>query len=291
MRLPVTSFPISGCNHHIYLTCYRDWLTKQPITPNTLRAYHSCLKQFLHFLEYAGLGNQQLDNVNGMNEAVRIYLDFLRQSKKAPTSINANINALRNFSQFLGLDGIELKRERCYYKPASVLTWEEQQRFLQAVDQQEARDKALALVLFYTGLRIGDCARLNFGDIGAGAACLCLENATVPLNKQTVIAMKQWLEERKKIADAQVADSGLWLTKQAERLSISGIAFVINRIGWQTKLTLSAEMLRRTALTKATDQMNRKDLASKFGGYVSAATIDRYGVSLPTGSTLSVFDH
>jgi site-specific recombinase XerD len=277
MRSPVTSYPRSGLNYHVYLGCYRDWLDQQAITPNTKRAYHSCVKQFLLFIEYANSAERRLDELNGMNEAIAMYLEFLRNSKKAPRSVNANINALNNFCQFMGLECQQPKRERCYYKPAKVLTVEEQERFLHAARQQEAaRDRALALVLFSTGLRIGDCARLNIGDIGGGALCICLENATVTLNESAVDALKQWLQERKKLADARAVDSGLWLTKDGERLSISGISFVIKRIGWQTRISLSVEMLRRTSLANVVNHLSRQDLAAKFGGYVSLATIERY---------------
>jgi site-specific recombinase XerD len=277
MRSPETPYPIGGLNYHAYIRSYKDWLEQQAITPNTVRAYHSCVKQFLLFIEYANSEEQRLDDVKGMNQAIAMYLEFLRKSKKAPRSVNANINALNNFCHFMGLEGQQLKRERCYYKPTKVLTLEEQERFLHAIDQQEsARDKALALVLFYTGLRIGDCARLNVGDVGGGALCICLENAKVHLNESAVVAMRQWLQERKKLADAQSVDSGLWLTKHGERLSISGIAFVIKRIGWQTRIVLSVEMLRRTSLANVMNHLSKKDLASRFGGYVSAATIERY---------------
>jgi site-specific recombinase XerD len=291
MRLPVTFYPGTGPNH-VYLASYKEWLTKQSVTSNTLRAYHSRVKQFLLFLEYANLSEQSSDG-NSMNEAMSLYLDFLKESKKSDkVTVNANVNALNNFSQFLGLKDTQLKREQCYSKPTKGLTLEEQERFLNSIErQQSARDKALALVLLSTGLRIGDCARLNVSDIAAGFASITLANgASVPLNKDAKLAVRNWLEERQTLADV-AAESALWLTKQGQRISISGIAFVIKRIAWQANLVLCAEVLRRTWLTNATDRLNKNELASRFGGYVSVAAIKRHSVSLPFESSASALEH
>jgi len=291
MRSPIT-FRQAGGPNHIYLASYKEWLAKQSVTSNTLRVYYSRIKQFLCFLEYAQFGDKPLNDPPGMNKAICLYLNFLKQSRKGNGTVNANVNALKNFSQFLGIEDTELKRERCYNKSTKMLTLSEQERFLQAVEQQEStRDKALALVLFSTGLRIGDCARLNIENVGAGAACISLASGIrISLNQWTMLALRQWLEERRKLPNATV-EPGLWLTKQGQRLKIAGITCVIERIGWQAKLVISVETLRRTHLTKTTDHLNKNELASTFGGYIGKATMKRYGVSLALASAATAAQH
>jgi site-specific recombinase XerD len=284
MRLPVTSYPAGGPKE-LYLAGYKQWLGQQAITPNTLRVYHSRIKQFLNFLEYGNLSDPSIDDPESLKRAMRLYLDFLKKAKRGNVTINANINALKNFSQFLGLAETELKRERRYRKAAKLLSIDEQKTFLRSVEQQESpRDRALALTLLYTGLRIGDCARLNIGDLAAGITCICLPNeAKLPLNDLTSNAMRQWLEARQKLPGAEAA-SALWVTNDGQRLSISGITFVVKRIGWEAKLTVSAELLRRTCLANAHNNLDRKELASRFGGYMSSATFNRFGMPLPLNS-------
>ncbi len=302
MRFPVTiRTTITPSN--IHLASYKEWLGKQAITANTQRVYHSRVKQFLLFIEYANLDDQPLNNLDCMNEAMSMYLIFLKEAKGGIKSINANVNALNSFSHFLGLKETQLKREHCYNKSTKILTAEEQRKFLCSAQEQDwVRDKALALVLFYTGLRIGDCARLDVADVLINAASdtsapsffavddfgandtfahIKLSNgAKVPLNKVTVLALQQWLIERAKLAGAQT-NSALWLTKDSDRLSISGMACVIRRIGWQAQLVVSAELLRRCWLTRSTNHFNKKELAARCGNYISASTINRYGISLP----------
>src|SRR6266481_2094551 len=54
----------------------------------------------------------------------------------------------------------------CRKKPPRALQPEAQKRFLRAVERcTSVRDRALALLLFYTALRIGECASLDTDDV------------------------------------------------------------------------------------------------------------------------------
>ncbi len=263
MRLPVTPGEARGAASHGYLVLYKAWLAEQAVTANTARAYHSRIGRFLLFLEYANFSGEPLADAVSTDEAMRLYLDFLKQSKTSDVTINAIINALNNFYRFLGLgESTQLKSERGGYKRARKLTISEQARFLRCVERQSTRDKALAFVFFYTGLQIGDCARLNVENIGAGAACIYLgTDGVVPLNEPTAFALRQWLAERQTLA-ASGADSRLWLSRQGQRISVSGIVSVIKRIGRRAKLSVSPEKLRRTWLATSTERLNRSEPAS-----------------------------
>jgi integrase len=275
MRLPVT-FPQTGGLNHIYLSAYKEWLAKQPISSNTSRAYHSRVKQFLLFLDYADLSHKLFDEPSGKSTAMHSYLTFLKQSNRQGSTVNANINALNNFFQFLGIQPAPCVRERSYGKTAKTLTSSQQERFLQTVQRHCARDQALALILFYTGLRIGDCARLEMRNIGPGAGCIILENSVIiSLNRETMFALRQWLEERK-VLFGESQETGLWLTRKGRRLSIAGITCAIERIGWQSGFAISAETLRRTCLTQVSTSFSKDVLAANFGGHVAKATLKRY---------------
>lgn len=267
--------------YDIYLVSYWEWLAQQPVTFNTRRIYYSRVKQFVRFCEYANSGDRSQNRLSLLRETMPQYLEFLKASKRrGRMTINANINALNNFANFLNLEDPQLKREPCYAKPQMVLTPDEQCRFLRSVERQKsARDRALALVLFSTGLRIGDCARISGSDIvenASGITCISLgDGILLPLNELASFALKEWLIERQNNRLVK-EDSGLWLTKRAKRLSISGIAFVIKRIGWQANLLVSAEMLRRTWLSATTVELSEQEITSRFGKWISAPTISKY---------------
>jgi site-specific recombinase XerD len=264
MRLPVTHYPVGGPNH-FYLALYKQWLEKQAKAPTTTRVYYSQVKHFLLFLEYAGFTAMRLDTAAGLNEAIGLYLDFLKRTKRQRLTINANISSLTNFAAFLGLDPPNCKRERCYRRTNAILTHEQQQRFLQVVDRQKSsRDKALALVLFSTGIRIGDCASLNMNHITPGVSSIWLQNGQIlPLNERTKHALRQWLEDRKSQARIDPA-TPLWLTAHGERLSISSISSMIKRIGKLADLGVSVNLLRRTLAANSKTQVGKSAPAMNF---------------------------
>jgi len=258
------------------ISIYGEWLDSRNMAENTKRVYLSRIKQFLLFLEYANVGDQRID------ESMRSYLDFLKQSRKEARSINAYINAFKNFSQFLELPSFNFKRERCYQKTSGALSGEEQQRYLKAAEQQKwSRDKAIAVGLLYTGLRISEFAKLNVQNISAGFSFIETSNgARIQLNQITRNVFREWFEERNGMANFTETEA-LWLTKEGERLSGAGLTFIAKRVGWKAGLLVSPELLRRTFLASTVDRLDAKELASIFGGYVSAPTIARFSFSIP----------
>src|SRR5438309_1763426 len=83
----------------------------------------------------------------------------------------------------------------------------EQKRFLRAVERcSSVRDRAIALLLFYTGLRISECAALTLNDVRLssrkGLVMVRMGKGNtyreVPLNAEVRTALDAWLEQRKK---------------------------------------------------------------------------------------------
>ena len=250
----------------IYLSPYRIWLEQRAFAANTQRVYFSRIKQFLAFLEYAGLAEKLLSDENGTHQAVGAYLEFLKNSENAAATHNANIDALTNFAQFLGIEQLKLRRRRSYSTQTRTLSLEEQERVLRAIEEQSLiRDRALALVLFYSGARLSDCANLSVQDVGVGATSIRLSGgARVNLHKSAVTALAAWLQERRRVR-ANSPESPLWLSQSGKRLSAAGIAFIIKRVGWRARLRISIETLRRTSLTRATDGFNEDEPPGLFG--------------------------
>ncbi len=81
---------------------------------------------------------------------------------------------------------------------------EDQRRFLRAVERAAfCRDRALALLLLYTGIRIGECAALDIEDmpLSARRGKVIIRTGKgdnqreVPLNAPIHPALKVWLKE------------------------------------------------------------------------------------------------
>src|SRR5262249_25163525 len=109
------------------LTSYKQWLAQQNVSSNTLRSYHSRIKQFLLFVEYENLSDPTFGETRSCDEALQLYVSFLKESGIAASSINANINALTNFSRFLGLRFTALERMSAPRKSGMTLGPTDQQ--------------------------------------------------------------------------------------------------------------------------------------------------------------------
>lgn len=270
---------------------YRHCLAEQKVSPHTKRAYGSQLEQFVSFLEDLNRANtSNFQDSQSFENAVREYRDFLKHSiKLGPSSINNSLIAIDHFCHFLGMKPAKLEREQRDRKASKILTPNQMELFLKAVKQQKsARDKALALVLLNSGMRIGECAALNAGDVSIDGvnSIASLRRKRLPSETQftdggalkdadTTQALQSWLIEREKIV-AHSNQSALWVTQSGSRLGIAGIDYAIRRIGWQTHLVLSAEILRQTRVAHLVLNSSKEVLAKELGNYMSLSTMSRY---------------
>ncbi len=152
-----------------------------------------------------------------------------------------------------------------------------------------ARDRAIALLLFYTGLRISECAALTVEDVRLssrkGLVIVRMGKGNtyreVPLNVEVRTALDAWLEQRKQWV-SQRNELALFLTKQGTRLATRSIDDVVRRLGQEANLSLSAHILRHTCLTSLVRNGNDLVLVAELAGHRRLETTRRY--SLPTAA-------
>ena len=153
-------------------TGYQHWLTRQPLSVNARRAYLGRVRQYCAYLaaRVNDYGNP-LSDPHGRDYAIRDFKNHLKKSRKAkPASVNLTLAALDNLYLFLGLGRANVRREDLPKEAPRALEPEEQKRFMRAVERcKSIRDRAVALLLFYTALRVGECAGLNTDDIALSA--------------------------------------------------------------------------------------------------------------------------
>jgi integrase/recombinase XerC len=221
--------------------------------------------------------------------AVRDYKTSLKTHGKAkPTSVNLALAAIDHFYRFLGLDRPRVKREDLPEQAPRALKPEEQKAFLRAVERiPSVRDQAIAQLLFYTGLRLGECAALNVDDVRVSArkGLVIVRSGKgetyreVPLNADVRETLNAWLKERVKRFPAH-ADPALFLSLKGKRLSTRAIDLVLRQLGREAKLELSAHVLRHTCLTNLVRRGNDLVLVAEVAGHKRLETTRRY--SLPS---------
>jgi len=231
---------------------YEQWLPSQPLSNHTRRTYLTQVNRYCSYLstlhwEYG----HPLQEPHARDYAVRDYKTALKVVHHArPSSVNLGLAAVDHFYRFLELPTPQVAREDLPAQAPRALEPPEQKRFLRAVERcSSVRDRAIALLLFYTGLRISECAALTVDDVRLssrkGLVIVRMGKGNtyreVPLNAEVRTALDAWLEQRQQLV-SQRNESALFLTKQGSRLATRTIDDVVRRLGQEANLSLSAHI-------------------------------------------------
>jgi site-specific recombinase XerD len=272
------------------LVAYEHWLAQQPLSTHTRRTYLTQVNRYCTYLStFSWEYGHPLQEPHARDYAVRDYKTTLKVVHLAkPSSVNLALAAVDHFYRFLELPAPQVAREELPAQAPRALEPPEQKRFLRAVERcPSVRDRAIALLLFYTGLRISECAALTVDDVRLssrkGLVIVRMGKGNtyreVPLNAEVRAALDAWLEQRKKRVP-QRNESALFLTKQGTRLATRSIDDVVRRLGQEANLSLSAHILRHTCLTSLVRNGNDLVLVAELAGHRRLETTRRY--SLPT---------
>jgi site-specific recombinase XerD len=272
------------------LGAYEVWLARQPLASNTRRAYLLQVRQYGAYLTtQPSQEGDPLSHPFARDYAVRDYKTYLKTvCKVKPASVNLALAAIDHFYLFLGLDQPRVKREDLPAQSPRSLKPEEQKAFLRAVERSSSvRDQAIAHLLFYTGLRLGECAALNVDDVRLSVrkGLVIVRSGKgetyreVPLIADVREALRTWLKERTR-RFPQICEPALFLNLKGRRLSTRAIDLVLRQLGREAKVELSAHVLRHTCLTNLIRRGNDLVLVAEVAGHRRLETTRRY--SLPS---------
>jgi site-specific recombinase XerD len=272
------------------LTAYDAWLDRQPLAAKTRVAYRLQVHQYGAYLaQLPQTADDPLHTPFARDYAVRDYKTYLKTERQAkPTSVNLALAAIDHFHQFIGNDRPQVQRESLPAQAPRALTLEEQKALLRAIERTPSvRDKAIAQLLFYTAVRLGECAALNLNDVRVSArkGVIIVRSGKgdtyreVPLNADVREALRAWLKERNK-RFSQTTDPAFFLNASGKRLSARAVDLIIRRLGVDAHLELSAHVLRHTCLTNLVRAGNDLVLVAEIAGHKRLETTRRY--SLPS---------
>jgi len=244
---------------------------------------------------------QALGDQHVRDWAVRDYKRFAKTTKRwGPASVNQALAAIDNFYRSLGAGCPEVAREELAQTAPRALDEAEQRTFLRFVAASpSARDRAIATVFFYTGLRLSELAALDMTDVAISARRSRVTIRTgkgdayreVPVNSACRTAVEEWFTARTKqlaaLAEARAGDgaqtaepSAVWLSRSGTRMSSRAVDLAVRRLAREAGLELSAHVLRHTCVTNLIRSGADVVLVAEIAGHRRLDTTRRY--SLPS---------
>ena len=249
--------------------------------------------QYLAWLAGAAVDGDPLTNPAARDWAVRDYRTHLMTvARRQPSTVNAHLTAVDDFYRRCGLGPATARREELPKAAPRALDKRAQLRWLRASEQARSRDRALALVGFYAGLRIGETVALDLEDVRTSARKGHLvvrygkggRYREVPLHPVLRIALEGWLKDRAQWPDAK-STPAVFLNRRGGRLSTRGayaaLAAIAEAAGIDIGRTadFTPHVLRHTAGTTMTRNGTDIILVAELLGH-SVETARRY--ALPT---------
>jgi site-specific recombinase XerC len=154
------------------LADYAAALERAPLAPASRSKYLSRVRGFLAWLVDADVDGDPLTDPAARDWAVRDYRAHLKALRKSsPATINITLAALGDFYQHCGLGAPAARREDLPARDAPrALGERDARRFLRAVEQEPSvRDRLVALLPYFAGLRDSEVVRLDVDDVRLSA--------------------------------------------------------------------------------------------------------------------------
>ncbi|MET8051551.1 tyrosine-type recombinase/integrase [Streptosporangium sp. NPDC005286] len=237
-----------------------------PLAADTRRTYASRVRMYLAWLaerpDGGGVGGDPLAHARARDWAVRDYrLYLLREAdpKRSVRYVNNALAALDDFHLRRGLGKADISREDIPKTAPKAMNAPAQIRWLRAIENwPHLRDRALALLPFYAGLRVGDAVALDVPDVRISARKGLLivygkggKIREVPIHPQLRQPLLYWLDERRTWPGAATTKA-LLLNRRGGRLSARAASAIFTAIAQAAGLEdpTTAHISRHTFVTQ-----------------------------------------
>jgi site-specific recombinase XerC len=284
-----------SAEHAGILAGYAAALEQTALAAETRRTYLSRVRQYLAWL-HGDVGARRftgdpLTLRRARDWAVRDYRRYLLREADPKRSVRYTNNALAALDDFylrLGMGKAGIARDDLPKSAPRALDQNAQIRWIRAVTSwPHKRDRALALLPLYAGLRIGDAGALDVDDVRLSARTGELvvfgkggKVRTVPLTPQLRPALQAWLDERRSWPGAD--SKALFLNRRGGRLTTRGASGIFTAIGTAAGLDdkITAHVGRHTFVNQLVRGHEDLVLVAELAGHARLETLRIY--SQPT---------
>lgn len=269
------------------LATLNRFLDRCDLKPHTVRAYRRQAAAYVAWLAVNPRKHPDAfaDPV-GANAAVKAWRRHLLLSdqRQSPSTVNQALAAVSlMYAQALHFRP-DVGRTKVPRPGApDALTADQQGAVQRAADRRGARDAAIIAVLFETGARVEECARLTVADVPitarTGRARLVGkgdQTRTVPVPSDARERLSKWLAVRAERLGDQPDPGALWLGQRGP-MTIQGITKVVLAVGAAAGLPgLRPHRLRHTYATRLRQSGADPAVIQAAMGHASIETTQRY---------------
>ncbi|MHC5073518.1 MAG: site-specific tyrosine recombinase XerD [Planctomycetota bacterium] len=210
---------------------FLNYLTVEAgLAANTILAYGRDLRAFLDHCK-----SLHIKNLKKLKPAVvQQYLQLLSKKQRSEASVKRSLAAIRMFLRYAQLIGYinddffaVLEGPKLWQKLPTICSKQQVIDLLNAPDPAEPyylRDKAMLELLYATGLRASELAKLQISDLNLDIGytrCIGKGNRerVVPIGKIAITAIKEYLENLRPELSKPFSDNTLLLSRTGRPLS------------------------------------------------------------------------
>jgi len=262
--------------------------SEKGLSTNTLEAYQRDIFLLIQFLQE----QKKTSSWHDIKEENLIsFLEWMRQSLYAASSIYRALMAIKVFFRFLRKEGVLDKDETLYLDSPklwqiipNILSEEEIKRLLEAPDSSTeigCRDKAILEVLYASGLRVSELCRLNLHDVQEGVVRVFGKGSKerlVPIAEVSIEAVDRYLSLHRTQQIKDTWGEPLFIStknRRIDRITVwSRIKYYTKKIGI-TK-SISPHSFRHSFATHLLDHGADLRVIQDMLGHADISTTDRY---------------
>lgn len=291
------------------IRAFMTFLTvERQASPETIRNYHSDLRQLTAFLTQAQPTPQMqrslpLDDIT--TDSLRAYLHWLDRKGEKASSLARKLACLRSFYRFHVREGTVVKNPaegiRSPKLPKNlprVLTKDDANVLMEFPEGNTAlplRDRAILETLYSTGARVSEAVGLNLGDLNQSDGLVHLrgkgrKERIVPIGDVALQAIQTYRSSLKRASTDNRTATPLFLNHRGGRLTARSVARLVSR--YSSRLAggaISPHALRHSYATHLLDEGADLRSIQEMLGHASLSTTQKY-THLATDQLLAVYD-
>ncbi|MFC1940501.1 tyrosine recombinase XerC [Chloroflexota bacterium] len=258
-------------------------------SPYTVRNYTADLLGFFQFIKDKNIGSLKEVDIH----ALRDYISWLMEQGVAKVSIARKLSAIRSFFRYLVREEILTKSPleqasspKLDKRLPSFLTRDEVTRLLEAPDSatpQGQRDRALLELLYASGLRVSELAKLNLEQVSLDTREIRVwgkrsKERVVLMGEPAAIALTAYLEQGRPVLLGEKKSNALFINRYGGRLTERSVQIEIQKMADKAGIgkRVHPHMLRHTFATHLLDGGADLRVVQELLGHASLSSTQIY---------------